>query len=85
MTTLLFWVFATHLPFFAWRYHKTRELRFAATSITFALLAITYGVKLWAPETTLGGVPLFWWPRVPAWIAALFSLSLLARHLLRPR
>lgn len=85
MTTLLFWVFATHLPFFAWRYHRTGELRFAATSLTFALLAMTYGVKLWAPGASLGGVALYWWLRIPAWCAAAFSLALLARHLLRRR
>ncbi len=83
MTTLLFWVFVTHLPFFVWRYAKTRELRFAATSITFVLLSLTYGVKLWAPDASLWGTPLFWWLRVPAWIAAALSLGLLARHLLR--
>ena len=70
MTALLFWVFATHLPFFVWRYWKTRAPRFAATSLTFALLALCYGVRLWAPEVAVAGVPLFWLLRVPAWMAA---------------
>jgi hypothetical protein len=82
MTTLLFWVFASHFPFFAWRYHKTRELRFAATACTFALLAVTYGVRLWAPEASLAGTALHTWLRVPALVAAALSLGLLARHLL---
>ncbi len=83
MTTLLFWVFATHAPFFAWRYHRTREIRFAATALTFVLLALLYGVRIWAPDTSLGGVALDTWLRVPALAAAALSLGLLARHLLR--
>ncbi len=29
---LLLFVFVTHLPFFAWKYQRTREIRFAATT-----------------------------------------------------
>ncbi len=85
MTLLLFAVFITHLPFFLWRYYRSGEIRFAATSLTFLLLTLTYGTRLFAPEVTLWDTPLFWWFRVPAWIAAAVSLSLFARHLLRGR
>ena len=83
MTTLLFCVFASHFPFFVWRYYKTREHRFAATSLTFLLLSATYGAKLWAPDRLLAGIPLHEWLRIPAAIAAVCSLALLAHHLLR--
>ena len=37
---VLFLVFVTHLPFFAWRWRATRERRYAATTLTFALLVV---------------------------------------------
>ncbi len=80
---LLLFVFATHGPFFAWRWHRTRELRHAATSVTFALLVLTYGLRVFAPEASVGDTPLWRIVRVPAWAAAALSLSLLAAHLVR--
>ena len=80
---LLLAVFVTHLPYFVWRYWKTRELRFAATSLTFALLVVTYALRVVVPEASAGGRPLYAWVRIPAWIAAAFSIALLARHGLR--
>ena len=77
-TPLCLFVFVTHLPFFAWRWRKTGELRFAATSLTFALLSLTYGLRLFAPEATLGATPAWELLRVVAWAAAAVSLTLLA-------
>ena len=79
---LLLFVFATHGPFFAWRYYKTRERRHAATTLTFALLIATYSLKVFAPEARLGGAPLHGIVRVPALLAAAISLSLLSHHLI---
>lgn len=78
--TLLLTVFATHLPFFLWRYAKTRERRFLATSLTFALLCASYAFRVFAPGAVCGGVRCAEFFRVPAWIAAAISLALLARH-----
>ena len=83
--TLLLIVFATHGPFFAWRWWRTGELRFLATSITFALLAVTYALRLFAEDASLAGVPLSWWVRVPAWLSAVFSIGLFLRHHLSRR
>ena len=79
---LCLFVFLTHMPFFAWRWTQTGELRFAATTLTFALLTVTYAIRVFAPEARVGGgeAALWQWVRVPAWIAAAVSLSLLARH-----
>ena len=77
---LLYGVFATHLPFFTWRWGCRGELRHAATSITFALLVVTYALRVFAPEIEVEGVPLWSWVRVPAWICAAISLGLLAHH-----
>ncbi len=68
------------MPFFAWRWRVTRAPRFAATTLTFALLSLTYALRVFAPELGLGERPLWQWARVPAWIAAAVSLTLLARH-----
>jgi hypothetical protein len=78
--TLLLVVFVTHGPFFAWRWWRTREARFLATTITFALLAATYGLRVFAPDAVLAGAPLYWWLRVPAWLSAAVSIGLLIRH-----
>jgi hypothetical protein len=73
-------VFATHLPWFAWRWRKTGELRFAATTLTFALLTVTYALRVFAPEAQAWGRPLWTLARVPAWTAAAVSLYLAGRH-----
>ena len=80
---LLLFVFATHAPFFAWRYHRTREVRHAATTLTFALLTIAYALRVFAPYVSLGGVPLHSYARAPALLSALLSIGLLLRHLWR--
>ena len=77
---LLLFVFATHLPFFLFRWARSREIRYAATSVTFALLAIAYAIRVFAPQATIGGVSLFAIARVPAWAAAAVSIGLLLRH-----
>ena len=81
--TLLLGVFATHLPFFAWRWHRSGELRYAATTVTFVLLVATYGLQVFAPELRIAEVELQPWLRRSAWAAAVLSLGLLARHWLR--
>jgi len=78
---LLLFVFATHLPFFARRWWRTGERRFAATTLTFTLLVVTYTIRVFAPELRVAGVSAFWVARVAAWSAAALSLTLFARHL----
>ena len=82
---LLLFVFVTHLPFFAWRYLRTREARYAATTLTFSLLVVTYGLLVFAPEQRFAGVPLYTLVRVAAWVCAAVSVGLLVRHHLAKR
>jgi hypothetical protein len=82
---VLFIVFVTHLPFFAWRWRATREPRYAATTLTFVLLATTYGLALFAPQLHIGDTPLFKVVRVVAWSSASVSIALLIRHHARRR
>ena len=77
---VLLFVFATHLPFFAWRWRATGERRYAATTLTFALLVITYGLAVFAPQLRVGDTPLFSIVRVVAWASAALSIGLLVRH-----
>ena len=77
MEKLLLFVFATHMPFFAWRYYRKGELRYAATAFTFALLALMYGLRVFAPGVAVNDVPVHAYIRVPAGIAAAFSIGLL--------
>jgi hypothetical protein len=80
---LLLVVFVTHWPFFALRWWRKREARFLATAITLTLLVATYALRVFAADASLQGVPLFWWVRVPAWLAALVSICLLVHHHVR--
>ena len=77
---VLLFVFATHLPFFVWRWHATGERRYAATTLTFALLVITYGLGVFAPQLRIGDTPLFAIVRVVAWASAAVSIAILVRH-----
>ena len=77
---VLLFVFITHLPFFVWRWHTTGERRYAATTLTFALLVLTYGLAVFAPELRVGETQLFEIVRVVAWASAAVSIGLLARH-----
>lgn len=83
LPALLLFVFATHLPFFAWRWRRTGELRHAATTLTFALLVVTYALRVFAPQAEWGGRPLHAWARGPALVSAALSIGLLLRHGLR--
>ncbi len=80
---VLLFVFATHLPFFALRWWRTRETRHAATTLTFVLLVITYGIRVLAPELHIGVTPAWERVRVVAWAAAAVSLAMLAHHAVR--
>lgn len=79
---LLLFVFATHLPFFAWRWRRTGELRHAATTLTFALLVGVYALQVFAPDWSWRGTPLYRLARIPALCSAAISVGLVLRHLL---
>jgi hypothetical protein len=80
MPPILLCVFATHLPLFAWLYHRTHELRYAAATLTFVLLTVAYGLRIFAPELAWHGRPLHQEVRVVAWLAAGTSIVLLLHH-----
>ena len=80
MPAILLCVFATHLSLFAWLYHRTHELRYAAATLTFVLLTVTYGLRIFAPELAWHGWPLHQEVRVIAWLAAGMSIVLLLHH-----
>jgi len=77
---VLLFVFATHLPFFLWRWKRTGETRYAATSLTFALLVVAYAFRVLAPQATLADVAIHRIVRGPALLSAGVSIGLLIRH-----
>jgi len=77
---LLLFVFVTHMPFFARAWWRSREVRYLATTVTFALLIVTYALRVFVPDAALDGIPLFWWVRVAAWLSAALSIGLLIHH-----
>ena len=78
---ILLAVFVVHTPFFAWRWWRTRELRYAATTLTFTLLVIAYATRVFAPGLRLGDAPLHQSLRVVALSAAVVSVALLVRRI----
>jgi hypothetical protein len=80
MPAILFCVFATHLPLFAWLYYRTGALRYAAATLSFVLLTVAYGLRVLAPELAWYGRPLHQEARVVAWLAAGASIVLLLHH-----
>jgi hypothetical protein len=78
--SLLLFVFATHLPFFLWRWKRTGESRYAATSLTFALLVVVYAFRVLAPQATIADVAVHRIVRGPALLSAVVSIGLLIRH-----
>ncbi len=78
---LLLFVFATHMPFFVWRWRKSGEGRYAATALTFALLTLVYALQILAPESSWCGVRLYPPLRAAALLSAGVSIGLLVRHL----
>jgi len=73
-------LFVTHLPYFAWRYRRTQELRFAAATLTFSLLVLAYTVRVFAPELIWSDRPLHEPLRYVALASAIVSIGLLLRH-----
>ena len=80
---LALFVFVTHMPFFAWRWRRTGELRHAATTATFTLLIASYAVAVFAPDARLANTRIHEPLRAVALASAAVSLALLAAHWLR--
>ncbi len=77
---LALFVFVTHMPFFAWRWRRTGELRYAATTVTFTLLIAAYSVAVFAPDVRLGDARVREPLRAIALASAALSPALLAAH-----
>ena len=83
LALLALFVFGSHLPFFAWRWWRTRETRYAATSLTFSLLVLAYSLRLFVPDLRVCEVELHEICRRVAWVSAVFGISMLVAHHLR--
>jgi hypothetical protein len=74
---LMFALFGAHLIPMVVLGIKRRELYYLAPITTFALLTLTYGLRLFAPELEVAGRPLHEPVRYLAWTAAAISIPLL--------
>jgi hypothetical protein len=74
---VMFLLFAAHLVPMLVVGIKRRELYYLAPITTFALLTLTFGLRLFAPELEVGGRPLHEPVRYAAWTAAAVSIPLL--------
>jgi len=73
---LMFALFAAHLIPLLIVGVKRRELYYLAPVTTFALLTLTFGLRLFAPELEVGSTPLHEPVRYAAWAAAAVSIPL---------
>ena len=69
-------VFAIHFLVFAGLAIKRRRLTLALAAGAFFLLFLAIEVRLWLPETSLWGIRVSWYLRIPAWVLALAGLTL---------
>jgi len=82
---VMFALFAAHLIPMLVIGIKRRELYYLAPITTFALLTLTFGLRLFAPEFEVGGRPLHEPVRYAAWTAAAISIPLLVLRIRKRR
>lgn len=68
-------VFLVHLVAFAVLGLRRREGYYLALVVTFALLSVSIGARLIAPDIALGNWPLHQLIRYTAWVAAAISIT----------
>ncbi len=78
-------LFGVHLIAFGVLAIKRKERYHIFTCTTFALLVITFSLRLWLPNAQVNGFQLYWVFRVAAWISALVSITMLVRRRLGKR
>ena len=66
-----------------WRWKRTGESRYAATSLTFGLLVVAYAFRVLAPQASIHDVAIHRIVRGPALLSAVVSIGLLIRHHVR--
>lgn len=82
---IMFVLFAAHLIPMLIVGLKRRERYYLAPITTFALLTLTFGLRLFAPELEIGGRPLHEPVRYAAWTAAAVSIPLLILRIRKRR
>lgn len=83
---VLLLIFATHLVVFLRLSIRRGDGHYALVSATFALLVLSFSLRLWAPELELHGQKLYWDSRIAAWILAAMSFgNMLWRRRVRSR
>jgi len=83
--TFMFMLFAAHLIPMLIVGIKRRELYYLAPITTFALLTLTFGLRLFSPDFEVGGRPLHDSVRYAAWTAAAVSIPLLILRIRKRR
>lgn len=68
-------VFLIHLVVFGVLAIRRREGYYLALVVTFTLLSLSLGARLWGAELMVAGQPLAVWLRWAAWLAAAVSIS----------
>lgn len=84
-SALMCLLFAAHLVAFARIGLKRREWYYLATSVTFTLLTLAFGLRWLAPDLTIGELPVYHGIRMAAWAAAAVSITWLTARLVARR
>jgi hypothetical protein len=85
MPTLLFTIYAIHLAIFGLLWWRRRQGVYGVLTVTFVLLILSYGLRVYTPEARIGSLAAYWPPRVASWIGVVTGLTLLVVRRLRRR
>ncbi len=78
-------IFLVHLVVFAWIGWRRRQGYHALLVLTFLLLSLAVGLRMWAPEWAAGAYPVHQWLRGLAWLSAAVSISWAVQRYLKRR
>ncbi len=78
-------VFIVHLLVFARRVWQRRQFTDAITCVTFLLLVLSFGVRLWMPTWVIYDLQVFTIVRRLAWVTAAWTVLLWIRQRRRTR
>lgn len=79
-------LFTVHFVAFAMLLVRRRKAKYAVLCGIFLFLVSSFALRLGIPEAELGGLKVYWYPRIAAWTLT-FSLilSYIRRRIRQPR
>ena len=80
LVVFLLVIFAIHFVVFSGLLLAQKDKYYAAVSLTFLFLVISYSLRLWFAHWLVAGLGVFWVFRIAAWGMALISICMTIRR-----